>query len=119
MGSHPLNYEPYPEVQPQAGGLARETINATPDMFGAAIGRGVEKLGQGIEHADNAIFDLATEQEKQHGQIHGAELHTFFSDKATDLSEKFTELKGAAALNALPQYKQDLNDLYSQVDQQA
>jgi hypothetical protein len=77
MGSHPLNYESYPEVQPQAGGLARETISATPEMFGAAIGRGLETLGQGIERADSASFDVATEQEKQHGQIHAAELHTF------------------------------------------
>jgi GH24 family phage-related lysozyme (muramidase) len=119
IGSHPLNYEPYPEVQPQAGGLAHQDIHADPDMFGAAIGRGLQTLGQGIEHADNEGFDVATEQERQHAQIHGAELHTYFSDKATDLTEKYTELKGAAALNALPQYKKDLNNLYGQVDEQA
>ena len=62
MAGHPLSYEPYPEVNPSGGPEAREQIHTDPDMFGAAIGRGLSQLGQGLEHADNEGFDVATLQ---------------------------------------------------------
>jgi len=39
-------------------------------------------------------------------------VHSWLTDQATDLQSKFTELKGNAAMLALPKYKQDLEDRY-------
>jgi GH24 family phage-related lysozyme (muramidase) len=119
MASHPLNYEPYPEVMPNAGGLARETIHADPDMFGAAIGRGLQTLGQGIEHADTEGFDVATQQRQMQAKTNAAELHSWTSDKVTDASESFLSLKGRSALMALPDYKKQVEDIHQQAISQA
>jgi hypothetical protein len=80
MAGHPLNYEPYPEVTPQGGPGAQQNIHADPDMFGAAIGRGMQTLGQGIQHADDEGFDVATMQARQDDQTHANEVHSWQSD---------------------------------------
>jgi len=102
MAGHPLNYEPYPGVNPAGGPEAREQIHTDPDMFGAAIGRGLSQLGQGIEHADNEGFDIATMMAKQDDQNHANELHSWQSDQVTNAQEKFLTLRGKDAEMALP-----------------
>jgi GH24 family phage-related lysozyme (muramidase) len=119
MAGHPLNYEPYLEVAPQAGGLARETIHTDPDMFGAAIGRGLSTLGQGIEHADTEGFDVATMQARQDDQTHANEVHSWHSDRVTDTQEKFNTLRGKDAEMALPAFKQQIDDFRRQAREQA
>lgn len=114
-----LDSDSVPTVNPSGGPDARQHIDASPEMFGGSIGRALGTFGQGLEKASQAGFEELSLEERQHSQIHGAELHTWFSDRATDLSEKYIEKKGAAALNALPQYKQDLNDLYKQTESQS
>lgn len=119
MASHPLNYEPYPEVNPAGGPEARQTIHADADMFGAAIGRGVEKLGQGLEHADNAVFGVAEMQAHQDAQTHANELHSWHSDQVTNLEEGFMKLRGKDAELALPTFKQKIDDIHQQARDQA
>jgi GH24 family phage-related lysozyme (muramidase) len=119
MAGHPLNYEPYPQVMPQGGPEAREQIHTDPDMFGAAIGKGLSTLGQGIEHADNEGFDVATLQAKQDDLTHANELHSWQSDQVTDAQEKFLTLRGKDAEMALPAFKQQIDDLHQQARDQA
>ncbi len=119
MAGHPLEYTPFPEVMPQAGGLARETINATPDMFGAAVGRGLQTLGQGVEHADTEGFDVATMQARQDDQTHANEVHSWHSDRDTDATEKFLTLRGKDAEMALPAFKQQIDDFRRQAREMA
>jgi GH24 family phage-related lysozyme (muramidase) len=117
--SHPLNYEPYPEVMPQGGPEARQTIHADPDMFGAAIGRGVQTLGQGIEHADTEAFDVATMQARQDDHTHANEVHSWQSDQVTNAQEKFLTLRGKDAEMALPDFKKQIDDYHRQAREQA
>ena len=119
MASHPLNYEPYPEVDPSGGPGAREQIHTDPDMFGAAIGRGLSTLGQGIEHADSEGFDVATMQARQDAQTHADELHSWQSDQVTDAQEKFLTLRGKDAEMALPDFKQKIDAIHRQAREQA
>ena len=119
MASHPLNYEPYPEVDPSGGPEAREQIHTDPDMFGAAIGRGLSTLGQGIEHADSEGFDVATMQARQDANTHADELHSWQSDQVTDAQEKFLTLRGKDAEMALPDFKQKIDAIHRQAREQA
>lgn len=119
MASHPLNYEPFPEVNPSGGPEARESIHTDPDMFGAAIGRGVSTLGQGIERADNSAFDVATMQAQQDARTHADELHSWQSDQVTNAQEKFLTLRGKDAEMALPDFKKQIDDIHKQARDQA
>jgi GH24 family phage-related lysozyme (muramidase) len=119
VAGHPLNYEPYPQVNPSGGPEAREQIHTDPDMFGAAIGRGLSQLGQGLEHADSEGFDVTTMQAKQDDQNHANELHSWQSDQVTDAQEKFLTLRGKDAEMALPDFKQKIDGLHRQAREQA
>lgn len=119
MASHPLNYEPYPEVNPSGGPEAREQIHSDPDMFGASVGRATEAFGKGIEHASSEGFDVATMQARQDAQTHANELHSWQSDQVTNAQEKFLTLKGKDAEMALPGFKQQIDTIHQQARAQA
>jgi hypothetical protein len=119
MAGHPLNYEPYPEVMPQGGPEARQTIHADPDMFGATIGRGMQTLGQGIEKADDAGFDYATMVARQDDHTHSNEVNAWFAKQGTNVSEKMTSLRGKAAAEFLPDFQNQIDGLRKQALGQA
>lgn len=119
MASHPLNYDPYPEVQPSGGPEAREQIHTDPDMFGAAIGRGLSTLGQGMEHAGTEGLDVATQQAQMDARTHANELHSWQSDQVTNAQEQFLTLKGKDAELALPQFKAQIDQIHQDARSQA
>jgi GH24 family phage-related lysozyme (muramidase) len=119
MTSHPLNYEPYPEVMPSGGPMAREDIHTDPDMFGAAIGKGLNQLGQGIEKADDAGFDHEMLVARQDDNTHHNEVTSWFAKQGTNLTEKMTSLRGKAAAEFLPDYQKQIDDLRKQALDQA
>ena len=119
MASHPLVYDPYPQVNPSGGPDARQYIHADPDMFGAAIGKGLNQIGQGVEKADDAGFDVATMVAKQDDQTHANELHSWQSDQVSNAQEKFLTLKGKDAEMALPAFKKQIDDIHQQARSQA
>jgi hypothetical protein len=125
-GSHPLNYEPYPGVNPTgAPGDDYLRIQADPNAFGLsvakgqeALGRGEEALGQGIEHAGNVGLEAATARQNLQNEVHATSVNTWLNNKITDRWSKFSLLQGRAALDGLPQYKKDIEDLYNQAQTQ-
>jgi hypothetical protein len=119
LASHPLNYDPYPEVQPSGGPEAREQIHTDPDMFGAAIGRGLSTLGQGMEHAGTEGLDVATQQAQMDARTHANELHSWQSDQVTNAQEQFLTLKGKDAELALPQFKAQIDQIHQDARGQA
>jgi muramidase (phage lysozyme) len=120
MPGHQIDFQPFPSVMPSgAPGNDYEHIEARPEMFGGLLARGTQTLGQGIEHAGEAGLDYLTERNTLNNQIHASELHSDFSDKATDLVTKYSQLQGRSALDALPQFKSDLADLQKQAEGQA
>lgn len=109
-----------PDVMPQgAPGNDYERIQATPDMFGGLIARSEERLGQGISQAGDAAFNYLMETDRLQDQIHGSELHSWFSDQAGDAISKFSELQGRAAVDGLPGVKKQIADLQQQAVQQS
>jgi|SRR5579862_7460388 len=113
-------FDPVPEVSPiGAPGGDYQHIEATPEMFGGLIARSAERLGQGVESAGEAGLGYLTEKQNLNNQIHASQLHSWFTDQATDLVTKYSQLQGQSALNALPKFKQDLQNLQQQAEAQA
>ena len=119
MASHPLNYEPFPEVNPSGGPDARQNIHADPDMFGAAIGKAEQGLGTSIEGAANEGLDVATQQARMDAQTHANEVHSWQSDQVTQAQEKFLTLRGKDAEMALPDFKKQIDAIHEQARSQA
>ena len=119
MGSHPLNYEPYPEVKPDAAPTAKEDIHTDADMFGGAIAKSLGTFGSGLEHASEEGFSVATTQAQMDARTHASELHSWQSDQVTNEQEKFLALRGKDAEMALPDFKAKIDDLHRQAREQA
>ena len=119
MASHPLNYEPFPEVNPSGGPDARQSIHADPDMFGAAIGKAEQGLGGSLEGAANEGLDVATQQARMDAQTHANEVHSWQSDQVTQAQEKLLTLRGKDAEMALPDFKKQIDSIHEQARSQA
>lgn len=111
MGSHPLEYSSVPSVNPTGGTGAHEQISASPAAFGGGIAESLGTLGRGIDSAANAGIDIATQQAQIDSRTHGAELHSWASDRFTDKETEFFSLRGKAALDKLPEFKQQIEDI--------
>jgi uncharacterized protein (TIGR02594 family) len=119
MASHPLEYSSVPSVNPSGGTNAHETINASPAAFGAGIGEALGTLGRGVEKAAETGIEALTTQSQLDAQTHAAEVHSWQSDQVTNAQEKFLSLRGKAALEALPGFKTDIDDIHKQARDQA
>jgi muramidase (phage lysozyme) len=110
----------FPEVNPSgAPPNDYEHIPTNPGMFGAFGAQAEQKLGQGVEAVGEAGLQYLNEQNQLHNQIHASELHSWFTDRSTDLVTKFSQLEGRAALDALPKFKSDLAELQKQAEGQS
>ena len=85
MASHPLNYEPFPSVNPAGAPSGdMERIQASPAAFGANKAQAEESLGQAGVHAAVQGFDYLDLQGRMDAQTHAAELHSWQSDQVTE-----------------------------------
>jgi hypothetical protein len=110
-----IDFEAIPSVQPTgAPGNDYQHIQTSPDMFGGAIARGAEKLGQGIEAAGEAGIEAASNRQQLTNEVHASEVNSWFADQASDAFSKFSQLEGKAALDGLPDYKKQIADLQQQ-----
>ncbi|MDH2400457.1 hypothetical protein QCM77_10980 [Bradyrhizobium sp. SSUT18] len=116
---HPLEYTPFPTVDPSGGTGARERITTDAGMFGGGIAQGLETFGAGLEKAANTGLQIASEHQEKQNEVHAAEVGTWLADRVTDRHAKYATLEGRAAIEDLPQYKQDLDGLYKQAMEQA
>jgi hypothetical protein len=91
-----------------------ENIHASPEMFGGLIAEGEQKLGKGIEQAGNAATEAWLDQANKQNQIWASQAHSDFSNKASDIAEKYLTLQGQAAVNARPDVQKQIQDLQQQ-----
>src|ERR1700733_8431269 len=88
-----------PSVEPTgAPGNDYEHITASPDDFGAIKGKAFETFGKGLEQASGDVMDAWMQRQRMDNQVHGSELHSWFSDQAGNIVSKFSQLQGKAAL---------------------
>lgn len=119
MASHALDYDPSPSVNPSGAPGGSLRIDANPDAFGGAIARSLSTVGQGLEKASSEAFSVAEQQEKMDSRTHAAELHSWQSDQVTNAQEKFLQLHGKAALEALPDFKTQIDSIHKEARSQA
>lgn len=101
-----------PEVNPTGtGGGDYETIHADPAAFGSLVGGATRQAGEGIEKAANAGMDILIHRQNLQNEVHANEKLTWYADQATDRWEKFKQLEGTAAVQALPEFKKGLKEL--------
>jgi hypothetical protein len=110
-----LDFQSYPSVEPTgAPGDDYERIQTSSDMFGGAIARGAETLGQGIEHAGEAGIEASTARNSLTNEVHASEVNSWFADQVSDKWSTFSQLQGKAALDARPQFNADVEQLRQQ-----
>ena len=114
MAPHILDIE-WPEANPSgAPGGDFEHIPSSPEMFGGLSARGLGALGEGLTRAADTALSTATDINRLQDQIHASELHSDFSNKASDLFAEFMQKQGRAAVDARPIFTQKLADLQKQ-----
>lgn len=101
-----------PSVTPTGAPSDEQRISATPEMFGGSIARAEQTLGQGVEHAGETGLDVITARQHLTNEISASETNTWLAKNLTDKFNDFGKLQGKAAQDALPQFKQDTEDLY-------
>jgi hypothetical protein len=110
-----LNIDPLPSVSPiGAPGGDFERIEASPEMFGGAIARALGGLGHGVEAVGNTALEVLRQRQELTNEIGASETNTWLAKAITDRFNDFGRLQGRAAQDALPKYKQDIEDLYQQ-----
>ena len=98
-----IGYNPAPEIQPQTSAPRDElTVRASPEDFGAQIGRGLEKIGQAGQEIGQKGSELALKQLQYANEAAANQTDADLYTKQSDLVSKFSQLRGADAVAARP-----------------
>lgn len=111
-------FDPVPTVAAQTNAAPGMNINARPEAFGADVARAESGFGEAVQHASAIGMDALIAKQKLTNEVHASEVNTWLADRITDRHTEFGKLEGKAALDGLPQYKADIDDLYQQSMQQ-
>lgn len=95
--------------------MAPQQISASPDAFGAQIGQAAQGIGQSFQKVGNDATQIANAQQeiKNETDVNDAYYKSTFPS-ITDATQQFMSLQGKAAVDALPAYQQQLEDIRSQ-----
>lgn len=104
----------FPEENPRAAPAPDFAIHAGPESFGGFQAHALGSVGQGAEKLGETGLDVATARQHLQNEVHASELNTWLADRITDRHAAFATLEGRAAMDALPQYKKDIEGLYQQ-----
>ena len=119
-GTHVLETGDAPSVNPSgASSNDYETIQSSPDAFGAGVAKAEEGLGNSVVGAADTVNSVMVQRQTEANETHAAQLQTWLSDKITDHLSQYSRLQGQDSLNALPAFKQGLDDLNKQALAQA
>ena len=104
-----------PSVQPNGPSGGFLNVNASPDAFGAGVASAISGLGQSVQHAGQEAGDIALKQQGMLNETMATNAETTYMDQLSKLSAAYKSKEGLAAVAALPQYSQDVQDLRQQL----
>lgn len=113
----PVPYNPAPQVAPEAPPIPFKSINTPPAAFGAATAAAVSNLGQVEQHVGDEVFSRAIAMQQM---AQDADANNAAAQFATELARRtadYRSLQGKAAVDALPQFRDDINNLREQFRQ--
>lgn len=97
-----------PNQQPlQASGAQAMNVRSTPEDMGAAIGQGVQKVGEAGEQVANMYGGLVLETASNQAELG-------YIKASGDLKAKYSQYEGLQAEAMRPQYEQDLETIHQQ-----
>ncbi|HBO83126.1 MULTISPECIES: hypothetical protein [unclassified Cupriavidus] len=101
------------------GALAPQQISASPDAFGAQIGQAAQQAGQSLQKVGNDAAQIAEAQQaiKNETDVNDQYYKVTFP-AITDATQKYMSLQGKAAVDALPEYQKQLEDIREQQREQ-
>src|SRR6266700_2824745 len=93
----------------------RYTADVSPDTFGANIGQAISRLGATSETVGNESFarGLAMQDLANHSEAQQADAN--YMQKAGELHADFSSKQGKDAVDAYPQYMEDLRKARSDI----
>lgn len=112
-------FDPMPSVAPTGPPDAYQRISAEPAAFGSLNAKAMEELGAGGLKLGEQALTIMTARQALDNEVHASEVNTWLANQISDRHAKYGVLEGRAAMDALPQYKTDLEDLYQQSMKQA
>lgn len=112
-------FDPVPSIAPTGPVDAQQRIQTPEDAFGGGIAKAISQVGAAGEKLGETGMQIATARQMLDNEVHASEVNTWLANKITDRHAQYAVLEGRAAMDALPQYKADVEDLYQQSMKQA
>lgn len=98
------------QVAPELAPVPRYTADVSPNTFGANIGQAIQGMGKTLEGSGNEIFARGVAMQDLYNHSEAQDADAQYMQKAGELHANFSSLEGKAAVDAYPQYIQDLQD---------
>lgn len=107
-------YREYNAITPSLIPQPSQNISAGPDAFGAAQGQALQGLGDAVARAGAVIGDTIQRRQSKIAENTATDASTSFMEKASALSTDYSQKTGKDAYDALPGYRKQIDDLWTQ-----
>ena len=103
-------YDPVPSVAASTQGISPIHVDTPAAAFGGGIGAAESQLGGDEKQAGATLFQAAVSAQDFKNTNDARQANIGFMNDASDIYTKFGTLQGQAAMDALPKFRQDLDD---------
>lgn len=97
-----------PQVNPDYQPTPRYTADATPAAFGVNVSQAIEGLGKTADTVGNELFTRGLAMQDLYNHSEAQQATADYMQKAGELHANYSSLQGKAAVDAYPQYIDDL-----------
>lgn len=107
-------YNPVPTVEPSGQGQPTVQVSTPEAAFGGTVATAVQSLGKSVEGVGNELFARAQAMQSLRNETEAREADAQYMIEVGKLHAEFSSLEGKAAVDAYPQYAQNMQDLRKQ-----
>lgn len=106
-----IPYSPVPTVAPSEAPTPGFRLNTPEGAFGGGVAGATQGLGQSISSTGNELFGRAMAMQQLANESEAREADSNYMVAAGDLHAKYNSLQGKAAVDAYPEYANNLKEL--------
>lgn len=96
------------EVGPQAAALSRYHADVSETTFGGNVGAAISSLGGQLQRSGNELFDRGVAMQTLYNHSEAQDADARYTEEAGKLHADFNSLQGKQAVDAYPQYIENL-----------